>query len=190
MMVDVRALLSTLVVSVAALGAAAAESRADTRWFHEVKFGILAHDVDHLWSGFHSETAVAINGEVLLTPSMPLLGGTLRPAIGFSVAVNGGRVDQATSKVYGGGRWEYENQRGWFAGVGLGLALHDGNLAATAADRKALGSRVLFHIPFELGVRYAGNRSLSIYFDHTSNAGLRKPNEGLDTLGVRYGYRF
>jgi lipid A 3-O-deacylase len=179
-----------LAVVVAALAAATNDSRADTRWFHEVKLGLLAHDVGGLWSGSHRETAAVINGEVLLTPSMPLWHGTLRPAVGFSVAVNGGRVDQATSKVYGGGRWEYENPRGWFAGIGLGLALHDGLLDATDPDRKALGSRILFHIPLELGIRYAGNRSLSIYFDHMSNAGLRRPNEGLDSLGIRYGYRF
>jgi hypothetical protein len=29
-----------------------------------------------------------------------------------------------------------------------------------------------------------------VTFDHISNAELASPNEGLDTLGVRYGYRF
>jgi hypothetical protein len=27
-------------------------------------------------------------------------------------------------------------------------------------------------------------------FDHISNAYLASPNEGMDTLGVRYGYQF
>jgi hypothetical protein len=31
---------------------------------------------------------------------------------------------------------------------------------------------------------------VSVYFEHTSNAYTEKFNEGLDRIGVRYGYRF
>jgi hypothetical protein len=31
---------------------------------------------------------------------------------------------------------------------------------------------------------------VSVYFEHTSNANLARYNEGLDAIGVRYGYRF
>jgi hypothetical protein len=57
-------------------------------------------------------------------------------------------------------------------------------------DRKALGSRVLFHIPVEIGYRLDEHNSLSAYFEHMSNAYTVDPNEGMDRLGVRYGYRF
>jgi lipid A 3-O-deacylase len=31
---------------------------------------------------------------------------------------------------------------------------------------------------------------MKILFDHVSNAYLANPNEGMDTLGIVYGYRF
>jgi hypothetical protein len=57
-------------------------------------------------------------------------------------------------------------------------------------DRKQLGSRVLFRIPFEFGITLRGPHSFSILFDHMSNAYLARPNSGMDTLGIRYAYRF
>jgi lipid A 3-O-deacylase len=72
----------------------------------------------------------------------------------------------------------------------LGSAVHDGNLGPTEPDRKALGARVLFHIPLEVGVRLDARQSLSVYFEHTSNAGTTRYNEGMDGIGIRYGYRF
>jgi hypothetical protein len=77
-----------------------------------------------------------------------------------------------------------------FFDLGLGAAVHDGNLDDRDPTRKALGSRVLFHIPLELGYRLDEHDSLSVYFEHTSNAYTQEFNEGLDRLGLRYGYRF
>ena len=109
----------------------------------------------------------------------------MRPAIGASINTAG-----YTSKGYIDARWEIEGPAGIFFGTGLGAAVHNGNLDPTDPDRKALGSRVLFHIPFELGLRLDQRQSVSIYFEHTSNAWLARHNEGLDNIGVRYGVRF
>ena len=77
-----------------------------------------------------------------------------------------------------------------FFGLGLGAAVHNGYLTPTSLDHKALGSRVLFHIPAEIGYRFAGGQTLSVYFEHTSNGYTQKYNEGLDDLGIRYGIKF
>jgi lipid A 3-O-deacylase len=53
-----------------------------------------------------------------------------------------------------------------------------------------LGHRVLFPIPAEAGYRFDDHNSLSAYFDHMSNANTVSPNEGMDRLGIHYGYRF
>jgi len=151
----------------------------------EIRGGVLAHDVPDLWSGFRLERGVDINGELLFGAGLPILGGSLRPALGGSLNTEG-----YTSKAYADLRWEVELPAHLFLGLGLGAALHDGNLAPTEADRKALGSRVLFHIPLEFGVRLDARQSLSVYFEHTSNAGTARFNEGLDNIGVRYGFRF
>ena len=150
----------------------------------EVRAGVLAHDVPELWSGFRLERGIDINAE-LLGPGVAFLGGTLRPAIGGSVNTSG-----YTSKAYLDARWEFDLRYGVFFGLGLGAAIHDGNLNPTEPDRKALGSRVLFHIPFELGYRWDDHQSLSVYFEHTSNGNTARYNEALDNIGIRYGYRF
>ncbi len=147
---------------------------------------MLAHDVPDLWSGFQREKGTAdINIEALLSPSAIFFGGTLRPAVGASINTGG-----QTSHVYVDARWQYETPSGIFFGLGLGAAVHDGNLDPSDPDRKALGSRLLFHIPAELGFHFDDHNSLSVYFEHTSNAYTQEFNEGLDRLGIRYGYRF
>jgi hypothetical protein len=154
--------------------------------FSEVKIGALYHDVPGLWSGFQREaTSVDVNMEVLFAPSLPFLGGTLRPAAGGTV-----NTDGQTSHAYVDARWQYDLTPRLFFDLGLGAAVHDGNLDDRDPARKALGSRVLFHIPLELGYRLDDHDSLSVYFEHTSNAYTQEFNEGLDRLGLRYGYRF
>lgn len=162
-----------------------ANERIAPAWLHEVKFGVLHHDTGGLWSGFRREGGVDFNLEAIFSPRVEFLGGAIRPAFGGSVNTAGD-----TSKLYTGLRWQYEHATGLLFGVGLGGAIHDGNLHLQHNDRKALGSRVLFHIPVEVGYRLGAKSALSIYFDHVSNAYLADANEGLDTLGMRYGYRF
>jgi len=152
----------------------------------EVKIGVLAHDVPDLWSGFQAEPDGAdINLEALFSPSIAFLGGTIRPALGASISTQGD-----TSNVYLDARWQLETASGIFLGLGVGGTVHDGQTKLKDLDQKALGSRVLFHIPVELGYRFDAHNSLSAYFEHMSNAYTASPNEGLDRIGVRYGYSF
>jgi lipid A 3-O-deacylase len=154
--------------------------------FAEVKLGILDHDVPGLWSGFRREEgSTDINVEALLSPSVMVLGGTIRPAVGASINTSG-----QTSHAYIDARWQYETLAGIFFGLGLGGAIHDGELDGRDPDRKALGSRLLFHIPIEVGYRFDEHSSVSMYFEHTSNGYTQDFNEGLDRLGIRYGYHF
>jgi lipid A 3-O-deacylase len=152
----------------------------------EVKVGALWHDPGDLWSGFRRESeSVDINLEVLLSPRLPLRLGYLSPAVGASINTDGG-----TSKAYVDARWQVEAPSGIFFGLGLGAAIHDGEIDPVDPTKKALGSRVLFHIPAEIGWRWDGRNSISVYFEHISNGYTRDSNEGLDSLGARYGYRF
>lgn len=169
--------------AVLACGAAPRASAGEL--LHELRFGLLAHDVGGLWSGFNEEDGADVNIEASLTPSLALAFATLRPAIGASINTEGD-----TSKLYAGARLEREIAMGLFLAAGVGAAIHDGKLKDGHRGRKALGARVLFHIPVEAGYRLDDHHSLSIYFDHVSNAFLADENEGMDTLGLRYGYRF
>jgi hypothetical protein len=151
----------------------------------ELRGGVLAHDVPGLWAGFNLEDGVDINVEVLFGRGLTVLGGSLRPALGASVNTAG-----YTSRAYLDARWEVPLGSRIFLGIGLGAAVHDGLLDASEPDRKALGSRVLFHIPLEIGLRLDAKSSVSLYFEHVSNWDLADANEGLDAIGVRYGYKF
>ena len=152
----------------------------------EIRGGVLAHDVPDLWSGFRRETTSPdVNLELLLSPSALFFGGTLRPAIGASINTGGD-----TSHVYADARWQYDLPAGLFVSLGLGGAIHDGNLGPEDPDRKALGSRLLFHMPLEVGYHFDEHNLVSVYFEHTSNAYTQDFNEGLDRLGIRYGYHF
>jgi hypothetical protein len=175
------ALLASLAVGVGVHGHAMAQAAPSSL---ELRGGVLAHDVPDLWAGFSLEGGIDINAELLFGRGLPFLGGILRPALGASINTEG-----YTSRGYLDARWEIELGR-IFVGLGLGVAIHDGLLDASKPDHKALGSRVLFHIPVELGIRLDGRNSISVYFEHTSNADLADINEGLDAIGVRYGYRF
>ncbi len=156
-----------------------------TNLLHQVKFGVLAHDVGDLWSGFNRENGVDVNIEAIFGPSYRILGGTLRPAIGGSINTAGD-----TSKGYLDALWQYDFSTKFFLVIGIGAAIHSGKNNFTTSERKALGSRVLFHIPLELGYYVTPQTTVSVYFDHISNAYTAKENEGLDTLGVRFGYIF
>lgn len=150
----------------------------------EMRIGLLNHDTDGLWSGLKREHGPDVNAEVIFDTPVDVFGIVLRPAAGGTINTRGD-----TSKVYAYARWEQE----WgdaFLALGLGAAWHDGQTGFTSPDRKSLGSRVLFHVPAEIGYAFTPRYAASIYFDHMSNAGLADRNEGMDSLGVRLGIRF
>jgi hypothetical protein len=153
----------------------------------EVRAGLLAHDVDHLWSGFRRESGVDFNAEIVFyRPGVEILWGRLRPNLGISINDGGD-----TSKAYAGALWELEWSNGLFFAAGLGAAIHDGRIdSENRKDRKELGSRVLFRTVFDLGYEFLPHHRLMATFAHVSNASLGDPNQGLDTVGGRYGYRF
>jgi len=178
---SVHRLLALLLLAAVPAGGASAQTV-----ISDLRIGGLAHDVPDLWSGFQLEdNAVDLNIEVQFRAFARIFGGELKPALGGTINTRGD-----TSKAYLDARWETANPSGIFFGIGLGVAVHDGKLEPTEIDRKALGSRALFHIPAEIGWRWDGRHSVSVYFEHMSNAYTQRFNEGMDGLGIRYGYRF
>ena len=151
-----------------------------------ISAGLLAHDVDGLWSNSRAEGGVDFNTEIVFSyPGFSLPLGIVLSNFGLSVNDRGGM-----SKLYAGLLWEVEMRFDIFMNLGIGAALHDGELEIRGKDKKAFGSRILFRIPIEVGYALTKHHRVSIAFDHVSNAYLADPNDGLDTLGLRYGYRF
>ena len=152
---------------------------------HEMKIGVLHHDLDNAWSNFKRESGADFNAELIFNAHTPLWGGDVRPVLGASVNSAGD-----TSKLYAAARWETTIGENGLIALGVGGAVHNGETALVRTDKKALGSRVLFYFPIEVGYRINELNTVSLFFDHVSNAWLASPNEGMDTLGVRYGIRF
>ena len=96
-----------------------------------------------------------------------------------------------TSKAYAGARWQWELPP---AACSSPWASASPSTTARPSrsdpEAKQLGRRVLFHRSIEIGYRFDAHRSVSLFFEHISNASTADKNQGLDTLGVRYGYRF
>jgi lipid A 3-O-deacylase len=179
-----KPLRALAVATLALVGASAA--CAQTLGIDEVKIGALYHDMPGLWSGFSLERPAAdANVELLFSPLARTFGGSLRPAIGATINFNG-----YTSKAYADLRWERETPSGVFFGLGIGVAAHNGETAIVDNAHKALGSKVLFHPSAELGYRFDGANSVSVFADHISNGYSRRNNEGMDSLGLRFGHKF
>jgi hypothetical protein len=157
---------------------------AQSNWIYEVRGGVLAHDVPIVAAG-HYESGVSINAELAFAPSFVLLGGSIRPVLGGTFTTN-----QGTGWAYLDARWEWTIDR-FFFGLGVGPAIQTGSeLYQSSPGHKALGSRVLFHVPVTIGFQVTPQIRVEAYYEHVSNAFLASPNPGMDNIGGRLAFRF
>jgi lipid A 3-O-deacylase len=181
-----RALCSVILLLTMVGGANAFDPPSPAGPVRELRIGLAAHDVDGLWSGDSKEKGPDLCAEAVFNRSLfHLLSAAAYPNVGVTINTRGD-----TSKVFGGFRLEWEPVSTLMFSTGLGLALHDGKRDTDSADRKSLGSQVLFRVPIEIGYILSRHHRVVLAFDHISNAYLFSPNEGMDTLGLVYGYRF
>ncbi|WP_191485714.1 acyloxyacyl hydrolase [Pseudomonas sp. FEN] len=66
------------------------------------------------------------------------------------------------------------------AGIGVALFAH------TEVEDNKLGSAFLFEDRIGVGLRFAGGHEVGIRATHYSNAGLRTPNEGIESYALHY----
>ena len=164
---------------------------ADSGWtgefedfFSEVRVGALWHDQGPFSS--NKEDGVDINAELLFTaPDILDIIWSPRPHFGLSFNTAGD-----TSQVYIGLTYEWDFWDDYFAGFSIGGAVHDGKKRTEELDRKELGCRFLFRKSITFGYRIDDQHSIMAHLAHISNAKICSTNEGLENLGVRYGYRF
>ncbi len=154
----------------------------------EVKLGVLAHDVP-LIAADNREGGIDINAELLFVPlgTLDILGPKweLRPHVGLQV-----NTTDDTSQVYAGlSATRYLTDTLWGT-ASVGGTIHNGETSDLNESRKPFGSQVLFRLALEVGIDVTQNASISLYFDHESNAFLADENPGIDNLGVRVGWRF
>ena len=151
----------------------------------ELRLGALAHDIGP-FSSNEEDIILDYNAEILfISPAFLEKIWAPRPHLGFTLNTGGD-----TSQIYAGLTWEYGFWRHWFIDFSLGGAVHDGKKKTIQIDRKELGCSLLFRESFEIGYRFESGHALTGFLDHVSNANICDHNEGLESAGIRYGYRF
>jgi len=149
-----------------------------------MRFGLSLHDVNLL--GNQKEEGTDGVAEILFrSPELLAPIGSPRPHLGVAVNSAGD-----ASQFYGGLTWTSVPAGRLLLEVSLGGTIHNGQLNGNDPERKTLGSRVLFRESIAVGYDLDGRRSLLLVFDHESNARLARHNEGLNNIGLRWGYRF
>ena len=163
-----------------------AEESPSSGLLYSVGAGVYAHDIDLDWAHDSEEDGVNYNVELVLQrTSWALWGGKFHPNLGVSINDSGD-----TSFLYAGLLWSYPLAGNITFNSGINLVVHDGETTADIPGSKRLGSRVLFRIPIEIGYDFNQKNGVYLVFEHLSNASIENPNEGMDSLGVRYQYRF
>lgn len=158
----------------AALGAAPA--RAD-----EIFGGIYAHDVRVIAVGSPEhgpDFQLGWRGRNILRAL-----GSPQPHVFVSINADGG-----THFAAAGLSWKFGDQV--YLRPGIGLAVHSGP-GYPPPDRIWFNSRILFEPEIGLGARLAPRLTLEASWVHLSHGRLRgSQNPGLDTVGLRFNYRF
>lgn len=169
-------------------------------WLSELRGGITWQDP--AWLGGR-EGGANINGELLFATPFPRAWAESlpqalrwlaapRPHIGFTANTAGN-----TSTGYFGVTGSMVLARDLFRpGDALrfdvfgGGAVHDGLRYTYLTERKALGSSLLFRGGGELSYQFSPRYSVGLFVDHISNGGTVRVNEGLNTVGLRFGIGF
>ena len=116
--------------------------------------------------------------------------GALLPRLQLGGTVN---LEGRTDFAYVGGLWSYDYTGRGFAELSLGGMVHDGQLTARDPRLARLGCRALYAVGVNLGYRLGVLSSLMLSFEHGSNGrhylSECPANEGLNLLGIRFGYR-
>jgi lipid A 3-O-deacylase len=152
-----------------------------------VELGVANHDDNSIFAR-KKEPGVDFGGEIRFLPIDWLdFMASPRPNIGFHI-----NNKNATNQVYTGIVWEFWFFKDFFVDPAFGLSFNDNHhLAGGPPKTKQLGSNVLFREAVELGWNFYGPHSVSVLLDHISQGHiLAKENEGMNTLGLQYGYRF
>ena len=182
--------LAPLLLGAALAAGLAAGATAEVRVVDEIVVGAYEHDVPFLAS--QREHGADANLEVrFASPDFLKAIGSPRPFIGGLY-----NTEKTTNQGYFGLNWDFTLARALFrAADSLFLGADLGGAVADASEngklkRKALGSHMFFREDLDLGYRFDPSWSVMASFNHISNAGLAKHNQGLNDLGLRIGYRF
>ncbi|MGF1455744.1 MAG: acyloxyacyl hydrolase [Alphaproteobacteria bacterium] len=167
----------------------------------ELRSGFLAHDYGLTTNSIpDGEGDFSIHGQLLFpSPGLFRYLGAPRPHLGTNIAVDG------TSQLFAGLTWDVRFARetpvlkNLFLILDGGAAVHNGENLSRPTNpvdddfgeaRRFLGCRAQFRFGTGLGYDINERVSAQIYTDHISTLGLCDPDDGLENIGMRLGYKF
>lgn len=168
-----RSLLATL----AALAAMTAASSAAAL---EARTGALEHNSAILGDASAGrESGVTVQLE---------LSGDRKLVFGGSPFVLASLIEEGASFMATGLEWKRSSGR-FFVAPALGYAVHDGRTTRGAPGTLRLGSRDLFYLRADFGMRVGRCVSAAFRLEHLSHGQMlgRGVNNGLDNVGLRFG---
>jgi len=160
----------------------------------EVRLGIAAHDV---YGGFlpvnASEWTIGAPEDVTFealfrSPDIEAFHwiGAPRPNIGGTVSTSG-----RESMLHAGLTWQVPVfETPLYIEATFGAAIHNGALTGATKPARNLGCRVNFYEALGVGAHLSDEWTLTVTYEHTSNANLCEENDGLSNLAVKLGYKF
>jgi lipid A 3-O-deacylase len=184
----------------AAFGAAMALAPAAEAGVDELHVGVMAHNICVTdCKNADKEDGPNVEFQVSFdSPGFLDWAGAPQPYLMASVNTAG-----ATSFGGFGLEWRWEFAENWAVEPGLGYIVHNGETvnpyangtpeaAAFAAEHVQLGSRDLFRTSIGVSHDFAGPWEAEVFFEHLSHGQIlgKGRNQGLDQLGVRFGYKF
>lgn len=189
------------IASALAIAAATAADPAQAGgWLSEARLGAALHSIDLNGGDPAVEDGADISIEALFVSPKPLRHIlSPRPYVGASFNTAG------DTDFFGFGlAWEQRFARERFFVEGdFGLAWHNGVIDLPPEDDPRydeieannilFGSRTLFRLSFGVGVRLSPRWRAQAFYQHLSNGqifGDTDRNQGLDSVGLRLGYRF
>lgn len=147
-----------------------------------VILGAFAHEIAN-----DEEDGVDANLEVRFRPFFGRSWAIeFLPTVGATVNLSGD-----TNAAYAGATARYRLTDSFFVEGFFGLTLHDTDTPVDT-DGLDLGCKLLFREGAGLGYQ-SGKHSLGIYISHASHGGIicdKDENDGMTSLGLRYGYHF
>jgi hypothetical protein len=151
----------------------------------ELRLGLAAYDTGVFTT--HDFNGAVVNGELLFpSPDFLYAIGSPRPVIGVDIATAPGAIHFAYADLH----WDAHFTDRLYATWSLGAAVTSATELEHATKYKNLGCKLLFHLGAGLGYDLTEHVSLELYADHFSNADLCHPNNGAESAGIRFGYRF
>lgn len=185
---------------IAAFGAAMALAPAASAGVDEVHVGVMQHNICVTnCKNADKEDGPNVEFQVSFdSPSFLSWAGSPQPYVMASVNTQG-----ATSFGGFGLEWRWDFAEGWALEPGVGYVVHDGEVdnpypngspeaAAFAEEHVLLGSEDLFRTSLALTRDFEGPWEAQILFQHLSHGQIlgNGRNQGMDQIGVRFGYQF